>query len=396
MVQVAAQLIAVPPEFLPFIETVHFNTGIPKSWLAAVCQMTGWDPSFRTLNIPEGSVRQFGIAGIWARIPEIIMPGPGECRAGWFGNAGFTGQCCFPGRHDGYNNYLTVLQNMTLAAQILKDCADTVEAVCGEVNALAFLRWQWGCKYFPLDPVTGLPQCSFPPGTPNIFIQETQDIIAAQTVFAETFQEPVFGAPPISVSLSASRTLVGPGGSVTFSANVSGGSAPYTFHWDFGDGQVADTNNPTISHTYPAEGVFLAVVAVKDRVGSVAQSGTLLITVAEGGPGGGLGMGLALLGLLGLVGLVGIAGAQGKGGGKRQRADQLRKEAQETRAKAQQLRQEGTKLRADGRQRDADRVEKQAADLERRSTELEDQGRQLDFEATREEAERARQQAGVR
>ncbi|MBU1157479.1 MAG: hypothetical protein KJ921_16630, partial [Proteobacteria bacterium] len=66
----------IPDQYLPILQAIHFNKGVPISWLAAVCEMTGWDADFNEMNYDRvpNSVRRFGIAGIWASIPEITFP----------------------------------------------------------------------------------------------------------------------------------------------------------------------------------------------------------------------------------------------------------------------------------------------------------------------------------
>jgi len=63
----------IPPAFLPDLQQVHFASGVPMSWLATVCDLAGWNPYYEQLNVfPNGgtSIRRFGIAGIWAEVPQ--------------------------------------------------------------------------------------------------------------------------------------------------------------------------------------------------------------------------------------------------------------------------------------------------------------------------------------
>src|SRR3989304_2305296 len=53
---------------------------------------------------------------------------------------------------------------------------------------------------------------------------------------------------------------------VAFSALPSGGTPPYTYSWDFGDGGGAATQNP--SHTYNASGTYTAKGTLQDSGGN--------------------------------------------------------------------------------------------------------------------------------
>ena len=55
------------------------------------------------------------------------------------------------------------------------------------------------------------------------------------------------------------------GVTVTFTATVTGGTPPYTYQWNFGDGGQSATPNPT--HTYPANGTYGVSLTVTDSRG---------------------------------------------------------------------------------------------------------------------------------
>ncbi|MDE2046677.1 MAG: PKD domain-containing protein, partial [Thermoplasmata archaeon] len=57
---------------------------------------------------------------------------------------------------------------------------------------------------------------------------------------------------------------------VSFDGNASGGQAPYTFVWAFGDGSTA--TGATVQHTYTQTGAFAVVLTAVDTKGSVAQA----------------------------------------------------------------------------------------------------------------------------
>jgi hypothetical protein len=62
-----------------------------------------------------------------------------------------------------------------------------------------------------------------------------------------------------------------------FEADAEGGTEPYTFHWDFGDGQQATGRN--IEHTYENPGTYTATMTVTDATGQTASDTTSSIQV---------------------------------------------------------------------------------------------------------------------
>lgn len=90
------------------------------------------------------------------------------------------------------------------------------------------------------------------------------------------FVEIVHGA--LAVSISARPSLPAVGQLVNFSANVSGGTAPYVYAWAFGDGGTGgDLAN--ISHIFTTNGPFSAMVTVADA-GNGQASASDNLTVA--------------------------------------------------------------------------------------------------------------------
>src|SRR5918992_2579140 len=64
-----------------------------------------------------------------------------------------------------------------------------------------------------------------------------------------------------------------------FEANVTGGTEPYTYSWDFGDGSVEiDVDDETMEHTFDIAGTYNVDLTVIDSTGRTA-SDSILITV---------------------------------------------------------------------------------------------------------------------
>lgn len=309
------QISGVPAAYVETLRIVSYQKGIPQSWLAGVCEMTQWNPNFQVINYAgnRNTVRQLGIAGIWCDIPEIMVHlgncgwSRGNVPAGWHA----------PTIEDVYFCACKplpptdVLGNMSMAADILKDSAQAVTQICGALNSLAFLRWQLGCGWLPSKDADG--KCIVTPDIPDLFLRNVNDYWSFQIQYAQVFNEPPIGLP-LAVTLTASATSINPGDTVTFQAHTQGGQPPYSWVFDFGEGQLITSTMPTAQHTYTVEGTYNAKVTARDNLGIIAESPVFNIGVGvpgSGGGGGGGGNGLLMVGLIGLLGLVGLAGLAG-------------------------------------------------------------------------------------
>lgn len=83
--------------------------------------------------------------------------------------------------------------------------------------------------------------------------------------------------PAVTAKILPSVSAGGAPLDVTFSSSASGGTAPYSVSWTFGDGQVG--SGATASHTYSTKGNYNATVWINDSSGSHAHA-TAEITVA--------------------------------------------------------------------------------------------------------------------
>jgi len=63
---------------------------------------------------------------------------------------------------------------------------------------------------------------------------------------------------------------------IQFTGTTYGGIPPYSYHWDFGDGQTSTVQNPT--HTYSSVGNFTATFTVTDSEGN-SSSDTAMVTI---------------------------------------------------------------------------------------------------------------------
>ncbi len=66
----------------------------------------------------------------------------------------------------------------------------------------------------------------------------------------------------LTVEFNASSRTVKEGQGIRFESNVAGGFAPYSFEWDFGDGQTSTEANPV--HAYGNDGVYTVTLNIRD------------------------------------------------------------------------------------------------------------------------------------
>src|SRR5260370_19323744 len=72
------------------------------------------------------------------------------------------------------------------------------------------------------------------------------------------------GSTPLTASAGASPTTGNAPLGVSFTGAATGGTAPYSYGWNFGDGSAASTvQNP--SHTYNTARTYTATLTVTDR-----------------------------------------------------------------------------------------------------------------------------------
>ena len=96
-----------------------------------------------------------------------------------------------------------------------------------------------------------------------------QGDMAAQSsgyTFNDIFTNGGNGPTGLSSSFTFSPTSISPNSPVAFSASATGGTAPYTYSWNFGDGNTATGANP--SHTYATVGSYTITLTTTDNNGA--------------------------------------------------------------------------------------------------------------------------------
>jgi len=87
----------------------------------------------------------------------------------------------------------------------------------------------------------------------------------------------VLSATALAVSIAATPTSGTMPLTVSFSSDVTGGTAPFQYHWEFGDGSTSNVANTV--HIYITGGNFTVWLNVYDGVGTFAQSSVLYVNV---------------------------------------------------------------------------------------------------------------------
>jgi PKD repeat protein len=88
------------------------------------------------------------------------------------------------------------------------------------------------------------------------------------------------GPQPLRASASANPTSGEMPLAVQFTGGATGGTAPYTYSWNFGDGSAPSTVQSP-SHTYADAGAYTATLTVTDSAAGTA-TGNVAITVTSG------------------------------------------------------------------------------------------------------------------
>ena len=99
---------------------------------------------------------------------------------------------------------------------------------------------------------------------------------------------------PLTTSFAYSPSSPAARQNVTLIASASGGTAPYSFSWNFGDGTSGEAS--TVSHTYTNPGSYNASVMVVDVEGhSAAWSEAIEISPLQPPPLSGNSVGICSL-----------------------------------------------------------------------------------------------------
>jgi PKD repeat protein len=94
----------------------------------------------------------------------------------------------------------------------------------------------------------------------------------------------------LEVKFSASKVTVKEGEGIRFDSDVGGGVSPYSYEWDFGDGNTSTESNPV--HIYRSAGTYTVVLTVTDdRDSTDIETRADYITVLPGWSAGSIASG---------------------------------------------------------------------------------------------------------
>jgi PKD repeat protein len=103
---------------------------------------------------------------------------------------------------------------------------------------------------------------------------EAVDLYADSAYSTAVYWDDLSVAPPVPpLTCDADGPYTGETGTpVQFTGTASGGTPPYTWAWDFGDGGSSTQQNPT--HTYTTAGLYTVTLMVTDSMSETAQDTT--------------------------------------------------------------------------------------------------------------------------
>jgi hypothetical protein len=154
-------------------------------------------------------------------------------------------------------NGATVRTGFTPLSLTLDEATYTVSA--GNYQQIIFDHWQDGSK-----------------------ASTTSVNLSADSEITAYYSNGAIAVAPLSVALKADKATASAGTSVSFSATIQGGTAPYTWSVNFGDGTSSSfTSATSVSKTYSAAGTYSTVATAKDSTGKTATSSPVTITITQ-------------------------------------------------------------------------------------------------------------------
>jgi PKD repeat protein len=149
-------------------------------------------------------------------------------------------------------------------------------SVTGGTSPYTYL-WTWG-DGTPTSSTTSVsaPHTFATAGTYTVSVKVTDSSAIQQSVTATSTLTVVAPTPVLTAAFTISPNTAQVGVSLAFTGTVSGGNAPYTISWSYGDG-LTDSGSPVI-HAYGAPGTYTVTMTVTDS-STPTQSAAVIHTV---------------------------------------------------------------------------------------------------------------------
>ena len=155
----------------------------------------------------------------------------------------------------------------------LRECIGSYTRLGGETNAIYFAAYEqqyYTSRSFNMADGDYLWQASCEDEAGNM--GSFKDIAFTIKIQAAPPEPPIRNIP--NIKITADRTNGKPPLRVAFNAEITGGDAPYTYSWDFDDGETSKNLNPT--HTFAGEGTYLPEITVTDADGDKVRENIVI------------------------------------------------------------------------------------------------------------------------
>ena len=116
--------------------------------------------------------------------------------------------------------------------------------------------------------------------TVTFTVTDANNEVKTRTVVVNVTQPEIDIYPVIEISSPSVDVTITAGDAVQFSSRVVAGNAPYTYYWNFGTAEIADSNlEAPGSVIYPSAGTYTVTLTVVDKDGDIS---TDTVTVTAG------------------------------------------------------------------------------------------------------------------
>ncbi len=172
---------------------------------------------------------------------------------------------------------LTIAAGPAVAASVSPGATDVGKGFLFESHATAAgippLTYAWSFSDGATAPAQNATHAFAAPGSYSGTVEVTDSVGGTASATVGVHVNPL---PAVSPSVATASPTSGT--PVVLSANLTGGTAPFTYAWSFGDGTTS--TSPSASHTFNVSGTYTLQVWVNDSAGGSAH-GTISVDVAS-------------------------------------------------------------------------------------------------------------------